>query len=146
MRTSASVSTAPAQTERVALRRLLWVGPLAIVLAVAANIVIRAIALALFAISPAFPPLGFMGIAIVFTIVGVLGAVIVFALVGRFARRPIRLFWIVATVALLLSFVPDFLLAARMPGASVLAVGTLMVMHVVAAAISVGLLTTLALE
>lgn len=70
--------------------RLLWVGPLAIVAAVAVNVVIRTVAVALFGLT-GFVPLT-PGPTILFTVVGVLGAVVVFALVARFSRRPIRLF------------------------------------------------------
>ncbi len=62
----------------------------------------------------------------------------VFGAVRRFASQPIRLFRIVAAVALLMSFLPDLWLltdtASRtFPGATVQAVGTLMVPHIVAA-------------
>jgi hypothetical protein len=79
------------------------------------------------------------------TALGVLGAVIVFALLARFARRPLLMFKRIATVALVLSFVPDILLlVASEPGATLASVGVLMSMHVVTWAISVGMLITLA--
>jgi hypothetical protein len=142
-----SAASASAQEKRVSLRRLLWVGPLTIVAAVVANVIIRLLALALLPISPAFPPLQ-PAQPIFFTVIGVLGAAIVFAIVGRFARRPIRLFRIIALIALLISFLPDIgLLASNMmPGTSALSVGVLMLMHIVAFAISVGMLTRLTRE
>jgi hypothetical protein len=74
-----------------------------------------------------------------------LGAVIVFVLLARFARRPILMFKRIAAVTLVLSFMPDvLLLVASEPGATAASVGVLMSMHVVAWAISVGTLTTLA--
>lgn len=74
------------------------------------------------------------------SVMGTVGAAIVFALIGLFARRPVRLFRVVATVVLVLSFVmpatvPDVPLAMKL---------SLALMHVVAWAVSVGLLTTLA--
>lgn len=133
------------QGERVDLGRLLWVGPLAIAAAVVANVLVRTVAVALFDVSPEFPPLA-LEPTVVFTVVGVLGAVLVFALVVRFARRPVRLFRRIALVVLLLSFVPNVLLLvpSSVPGATVPAVVTLMFEHVVAWAVSVGILTTLA--
>jgi hypothetical protein len=95
--------------ERVNLRKLLWVGPLTIVAAVIAVLVIRVIAVTLLNPSPAFSPLGWTQ-PIIFTIAGVTCAVFTFAIVGRVARRPIRVFHIVAFVALLFSFIPDVLL------------------------------------
>ena len=72
--------------------------------------------------------------------IGTVGAAIVFALIGLLARRPVRLFRIVATVVLMLSFV----MPATVPGVPVAMRLSLVVMHVVAWAVSVGLLTTLA--
>ena len=80
-----------------------------------------------------------------FTAAGVTGAVLTFGVIGRVARRPIRLFRTVSAVALVFSFVPDIalLMTKVMPGTNGLAVGLLMVLHVVAAVVSVGILTTL---
>ena len=59
--------------------------------------------------------------------------------------RARRTRYIVAAVVLVLSFVPDIaLLASGMTGATVATVGVLMLMHVIAAAITVGMVTTLA--
>ena len=127
-------------------RRLLWVGPLAIGGALAANAVVRAIELAVLPIPTAFCPLqsaAFVGL----TVVGVLGAVLAYAVIGRFTQNPVRNFRIVAGVVLLLSFLPDLgLLVSGMPGATLAGVLALMAMHVVAAAVAVGVLTGLAAE
>jgi hypothetical protein len=138
-----SSTTAPAQLEQIRISRLWWVGPLAVVATVAANLIVRLAALALFDIRPNFPPLSNAGPTVAFTIIGTSGAVIVFAIISRFARRPVRLFRIIAAIVLLISFLPD---VRMLPFESAAAVGTLMLMHVVAAAVSVGMLTTLARE
>ncbi len=141
-----TTTASPQKTERVSLRRLLWVGPLAIVAAVAANFVVRALALAVLDVpadfiqlqSPAFLP---------FTVVGVLGAVIAFALVGRLSRAPVRTYTRLAIVVLVLSFIPDIgLLVSGAPGATLPGVLVLMVMHTVAAVVAVGILTRLGVE
>src|SRR5262245_28091751 len=121
-----SAASAPLAEERVSWRRLLWVGPLAIVASVIANQIIHFVALALLNISPDFPPL-MIGPPIMFTIIGVLGAVIVYAIIGRLSRRPIRLFRAIALIVLVLSFIPDIaLLTSNMlPGTSLTAVLTL---------------------
>jgi hypothetical protein len=93
----------------------------------------------LFDIPPDFQPLT-LGPVIVSSIVGALGATIVFAVLGRFARRPIRLFRIIAVVVLLLSFLNP---VVALSDASLQMILTLEFMHAVVAAISVGLLTTL---
>jgi hypothetical protein len=142
-----SAASAPQAEERVSGRRLLWVGPLAIVAAVIANQIVRIIAVSLLNISPEFPPLQ-IGPPIMFTIMGVLGAIIVYAIIGRLSRRPIRLFRVIALIVLVLSFLPDIglLTSNMMPGTTPAAVLTLASMHVVTWAITVWMLTTLAHE
>jgi hypothetical protein len=142
--TMQSVTPDSMKNGRIGLR-LWWVGVLAIIASVAANVLVRLFAVAVLDISPAFEPLSGYGDVISLTAFGVLGAVIVFALLARFARRPILMFKRIAAVALVLSLVPDLLLlVASVPGATAVSVGVLMLMHVVAWAISVGMLTTLA--
>lgn len=132
-------------TTRPALSRLLWVGPLAIVAATVANVILQQLAVALLRPDPAFMPLNLMP-PIIFTVVGVLGAVLVYALVGRFARNPVVLFRRIALVTLVVSFIPDILMLVTgfNPGTTLANVVVLMVMHVVAWAIAVGMLTRLA--
>ena len=142
-----SAVSLPGREERVSGRRLLWVGPLAIVASVIANQIVRLIAVSLFNISPEFMPLQ-VGPPLMFTIMGVLGAVIVYAVVGRISRHPIRLFRVIALIVLALSFIPDIglLISDMMPGTSTIAVATLATMHIVAGAITIWMLTTLARE
>ncbi len=148
---------APPESERIALSRLWWVGLLAAALSVAANAVIRTIAKAAFDVPDEFQPFAF-GQFTFLTLAGVAGATLVLAFLGGLIRRagravrrfsrPIRTFRRIAIVALVLSWLPDFgLLAARpYPGTTIQSVGTLMFMHLVTAAITVGLLTTLGRE
>ena len=74
------------------------------------------------------------------SVVGAIAAAIIFAVIGLFARRPVRLFRIVSVVALVLSFA----MPLTIPGAPFAMVLSLEVMHVVAWAVIVWLLTTLA--
>jgi hypothetical protein len=140
---------------QIDLRRLLWVGPLAVLASVISVLIVRMIAVALLNPGPAFTPLGW-GPPIFFTTLLVTGAVVVFALIGRLARSPIRTFQIIAVVVLVLSFIPDLLLlVAPMPppdgpppigDVTLPNVLALMVMHVVAWATSVGIITRLTRE
>jgi hypothetical protein len=144
--TTATVVTQPSEHARISGQRLLWAGPLAIGGALAANAVVRAVELAVLPVPEAFFPLKSMDF-IALTLAGVLAAVIVYALMGRWAKTPVRTFRIVAGIALPLSFVPDLaLLVTGMPGATLAGVLGLMAMHVVAAAIAVGVLTGLAAQ
>jgi hypothetical protein len=109
--------------------------------AIVVNVLVRAIAIALFDIPEAFEHLALRAV-IVSTLAGVIAAGLVFAVIARVARNPIKTFTIVAAVALVLSFAaphsvglhdpPDY------PGTDAAAVGTLMLMHVLTAAIVVG--------
>jgi hypothetical protein len=141
----ASITSSAQPTARVAFNRLLWVGPLAIIAAIVANIIIQQIAVAVLQPDPAFIPLTFAA-PIVFTFIGVLGAVIVYAVIGRFARQPVHLFRRVALVTLVVSFIPDILMLITgfNPGTTAANVAVLLLMHVVAWAIAVGILTRLA--
>lgn len=127
----------------VQLRRLLWVGPLAILASVIGVLIVRIIAVAILQPNPQPMSLGW-GAPIMFTVVLVAGAVLVFALVARFARNPIRTYQIIAFIVLLLSFLPDVAYAqSSMPGASWPVAIALIIMHVVAWATCVLILVKL---
>lgn len=83
-----------------------------------------------------YPPVVFL------SVVGALGATVTFALVERrTSGDPVRTFTRLATVVLVLSFVPDVGLLVADAAATVTGVVVLMVMHVVVATVSVALLT-----
>jgi len=108
---------------------------LAAVAAVIANVLLRALAVAVFDIpQPEFEELNLRPV-ILSTLGGVIAAGLVYALIARFTPDPSRPFVIVAAVALALSLIAP--LTIDDPNADADAVGTLIAMHVVAAAISV---------
>jgi hypothetical protein len=126
--------------ETVQIKKLLWVGPLTVVASILGVLIVRIIAVALLRPNPQPMSLGW-GAPIIFTTVLCSGAVLVFALVAKFAKKPVRTYQIIALVALLLSFLPDFAYAGSgMPGASWPVAIALMIMHVVAWAITVQVL------
>jgi Family of unknown function (DUF6069) len=120
----------PRRKERINWSRFWLVGPLVIVTAVVVNLLVSRAVVALF-------PTVMMasGSIVLFTVIGTLGAVLVFALVGRRAAHPITLYYKIAGVALLLSFVPDILLFTI--GFPAIVVEAYMLMHIAAAAICV---------
>ena len=131
------------QTEEIILGRLWWASLLAGVGAAAINAVIYVIASAAGAIpATVLVP----GLNLPVTVVPVvlnsfvpaILAAIFLALLQRFARRPIRLFRIIAAVLLVLSFANPF----TIPGAPIAMILVLDLMHIVAAAAIVGVLTT----
>lgn len=139
MRLGASGSTA-------SLSGIIRAGLIAIVAAVAANLMALAIVRAVTDLPTEFLPLQYPPIAI-FTALGVALGAVVFAIVSRVSRQPVRTFWIVAMVALLVSLIPNAMfainpVAAPAPGGSALAYGVLMIFHVIAAFVCVPILTS----
>lgn len=122
---------------------LVWLSPLAMGAASVANLALYAAAGALFPAVTAWPGAG------VGQIIGATGAylligTLVFALIARFAARPVRTYWIVATAALVLSMWMPIsaglgYTAPGVPPADLVTVITLCLMHVAAYAISVPL-------
>lgn len=132
------------QDEHVAFKRLLWATPLAAVAAAVGNAVVYFVASALGAMPQDFVVQGSGPITlapvVLSSLIGAAGAAVIFAVVVLLSRHPIWTFRIVAVVALVLSFVTPL----TIPGAPLSLILTLELMHVVAAVIITGVLTTLA--
>lgn len=132
------------EEERVAWSRLVPAGLLAVLVAAAANAVVYLVAAAAGAMPQDVVVNGqgpiTLPMVVATSVFGAVAGTAVYALVGRFARRPVRVFRVVAAVALVLSFAGPF----TIPGAPAAMVTTLLLMHAVAAAVIVGLLTTMA--
>ncbi len=139
-----ATSTDTVSTERVVWGRLVPAGALALVLAAAANAVVYLVASSLGAMPQNVDANGqgpiTLSVVAAMSAVGAVAGTLVYALVGRFARRPVRAFRVVSVLALVLSFAGPL----TIPGAPAGMVVALLVMHIIAAVIVVGLLTTLA--
>lgn len=83
-----------------------------------------------------------VGISI-FTIVPAIIAVLLYAALLRYAARPERTFTIISAVVLVLSIIPDYTYILGVEGATIAQATVLALMHVVAAAVIVWMLTTL---
>ena len=142
-----SENPALSRSEKIVTGRLRWVGLLAVIASVVGTGILRTLAVNVFDIDPRFSPLTWPQLIFV-TTAGAVGAVIVFGVVVRRSKNPTRTYFWIAAVTLVVSWLPDLgMLAGKLyPGTTVQAVGTLMVGHVVVAAICVGLLTTLTRE
>lgn len=135
--------------ERISFSRLLWVGPLAGLVAAIANLIIFGLAKNVVGIpfviplfgpgSPLEPLPAFMVIA--GCLIPALGAAIVLWILGKFASRPLRIFWIVSVLFLILSLGLPLPLPVDLPTKL-----ALNLMHTVAAVAIVGVLTTLGRE
>ena len=113
--------------------------------ATVANVVLRAVSVAVFDIpQPEFEPLQLRAV-ILSTVGGVAAAGAAFAIVVRLARNPVRTYAIVAATAFVASLYAPLSLALadppENPGTNAESVGTLIAMHAVAAAIAVATLT-----
>ena len=139
-----AASNNPVRTERVACGRLAPAGALALVVAAAANAVVYLVASSLGAMPQDVDANGqgpiTLPMVVAMSAVGAVVGTLVYALVGRLARRPVRVFRLVAMIALVLSLVGPF----TIPGAPAAMVGALLLMHTIAAVAVVGPLTTLA--
>src|SRR5438132_5814043 len=108
--------------------RIVLATGLAVVIAIPVDLAIEAFARQAFAVSPDFEP--FQGTVAPYAAGGVILAGAVFAVVRRVASDPGRAYVRIASVALVLSWIPDAaLLVIHDPGATVPAIGSLMVMH-----------------
>jgi hypothetical protein len=149
MKTSIEL-TQEKKAPKSAAARLIWVSPLSMLAASAANLGLYAAAGRLFPEVAAWPGAGpgqIAGATFVYLLIGT----IVFAVITRISTRPARHYWIVATIGLLLSmglpisagfgYGPPGTPTARAP-----TVLTLGLMHIVAFAISVPLFIRLALD
>jgi hypothetical protein len=125
--------------ERILAGRLLRVGALAALLSASVNALVLAGASSLFG-TVVIPPdeAVTIGQVVGASAAGAVGAAVAFAGVVRFTRGAISVFWGIAAVGLLLSFVP-----IALAGATGSSAGALALMHVVAAVTDVGLLTKL---
>lgn len=139
-----TVHTVPSRSERVTWGRLVLVALLAAVAAAAANAVVYLVAASVGAMPQDIVVNGqgpiTLPIVAAMSAQGAVAGAVVYALISRFARRPVRVFHVVAAVVLVLSLVPPFTITGA-PSSMILA---LELMHVVAAVVIVGLLTTMA--
>ncbi|HYX48822.1 MAG TPA: DUF6069 family protein [Ktedonobacteraceae bacterium] len=129
----------------VALHKLFWVGPLTIVSAVLANLIIRSIAISIFGIPETFQYLQ-SSTVIGSTVIFVLLALLAFVLVSHFARRPIQFYRMLALVVLGISFLSPVMALLGLfpvPGMTLSIFWTMIAMHIVSAIIVIGLVTTL---
>lgn len=124
---------------------LLRAGLLSVVAAVVANIIAFFIARAVFDLPADFPPLS-VGAITFFTILGTGVGALVYAWLSRRSAHPARTYRLVALVALIVSIIPNILAAVNpamfpFPGGTATAFLVLTLFHVIAAVVSVMVLT-----
>ncbi len=141
-------STQP--TKQVDKSKIWKMGLLAIVASVVANLIAFFLLSAILELpSPAdFPPLSAGAIGFLTAVFTCL-AVVAFAIIARISKRPIRTYWIVATVIFVLSIIPNLITAMNpttapfpFPVLTAQAFLVLIVFHVIAYLITVWVMTT----
>ena len=106
------MSAAAIQTKsarKLSFTRVLLAGVIAIAASVAANLIIRWLGLLVLPVDPTFMPLSTWQPTAIFTTMFLVLATVVFLIINAFAANPPRVFTLVATVALVLSLIPDAL-------------------------------------
>ena len=144
MSSIAMSSSAPAASRAGNRGRFAVVGLGTVVAAVLANVLVYVVGSAVVGYDPEFLPLANVSAPIVFTLIPAIVAVLLYAALRRFTRHPARVFAIIAAVVFVVTLIPDFTYIPTVPGATGGQTAILVLMHVVAAAVIVGLLTTLA--
>lgn len=115
-----------------------------VVAAVLANVLVYYLGRAIVGYDPQFLPLADVGTTIFFTAIPALVATILYAALLRCTRRPARTFAIIAAVVFVVTTIPDFTYIPGVTGATAGQTAVLVIMHIVAAATIVGLLTRFA--
>ena len=141
-------SIALSSSEPEASRSLSWgrfalIGLATVVAAVLANVLVYFIGSAVVGYDPQFIVLANVSATILFTVVPAIVAVLLYAILLRFSSNPARIFTNIAVVVLIISLIPDLTYIPSVPGASTGQTAILMLMHIVAAVVIVGMLTTL---
>jgi hypothetical protein len=124
-------------------RRLLAAGVAAAIASALANSAVAAILRGVLDVPAGFAPL--QAIAVLsLTIVGVVGAVLVFAVISRLSARPVRLFTIVASVALVISWAAPLAVyfTNAFPGTDASRIVGVMSLHAIAGVITIAVLRT----
>jgi hypothetical protein len=139
-----AMATSATTTSRGGWGRVALVGLGTVIAAVLANLVVYYIGAAIVGYNPDFVVLATNGGTIFFTVIPAIVAVLLYAILLRFTRRPARIFSIIAAVVFVVTLIPDFTYIPTVVGASNGQTAILVLMHIVAAVVIVGLLTKFA--
>ena len=139
-----AMATPAATTSRGGWGRVALVGLGTVIATVLANLIVYYIGAAIVGYNPDFVVLATNGGTIFFTVIPAIVAVLLYAALLRFTSRPARIFTIIAAVVFVVALIPDFTYIPTVVGASNGQTAILVVMHIVAAVVIVGLLTKFA--
>jgi hypothetical protein len=131
-----------AKSRSVTRGRFALFGLATVVAATVANVLVYYLGAVIVGYDPLFVILQNAGGAIFFTITAAIVAVALYAVLLRTTRRPERIFTIISAVVLVLSIVPDITYIPTVEGSSNGQTAVLILMHIVAAGVIVGMLTS----
>jgi hypothetical protein len=135
-------SSAPVESRAIDWGRYALVGLGTVVAAVLANVLVYFVGSAVVGYDPQFIVLANVSATILFTVVPAIAAVLLYAVLLRFTANPVRIFTSIAAVVLVLSLIPDLTYIPTVPGATTGQTVILVLMHIVAAVVIVGMLTS----
>jgi hypothetical protein len=131
---------APGRAKRAYAR----LGLATVVAAVLANVLVYFAGDAIIGYDPTFVVLGNVSGIAIFTLVPAVGAVLLYAGLLHWTGNPARLFIIISAIVYIVTLIPDFTYIPTVPGATWSQTSILVLMHTVAAAVIVWMLTALA--
>jgi hypothetical protein len=137
-----SPSTAASEVREAKRFAFAKLGVATVIAAMLANTLVYFIGDAIVGYDKDFVVLSTIGGTYFFTGISAIIAVLVYAAVLRFATNPARTYTIIAAVVLALSVIPDFTYIPTVEGSSNAQTAVLVIMHVVAAVVITGLLST----
>jgi hypothetical protein len=140
---SSIAMSASSNARTISWGRFALVGLATVIAAVIANVLVYYIGSAVVAYDPGFVVLANPSGAIIFTVVPAIVAVLLYGALLRFTRNPARIFMIISAVVFVVTLIPDFTYIPTVPGSSPAQTTILVLMHVVAAAVIIWMLTTL---
>lgn len=144
MSSIASYTSAPSVSRSTGWRTFARIGVATVVASTLANVLFYYLGSVFVSYNPDFVVLANASGTIFFTVVSAIVAVLLYAALLRFADNPVRTFNIISAIVLVVSIIPDFTYIPSQEGASTGQAVILALMHVVAAAVIVPMLTTLA--
>ena len=144
MSSIATYAAAPSLSRSTSRGRFALIGLATVVAAVLANVLFYYVGNVFVSYKPEFVILANLGGTITMTAAAGIIAVLVYAALLRFNSNPARVYTIVAAVVLAISIIPDYTMILSEPGATTAQATILALMHVVAAAVIVPMLTILA--
>jgi hypothetical protein len=140
--TAASASRTAAARPGIHWGRYTLHGLATIVAAVLANSLFYYLGAALGVYDPEFIVLSNVSGAAIFTVAPAIVAVLLYAALLRFTRHPAGIFMVISAIVFVVTLVPDFTYIPTVPGASNAQTAVLVLMHVIAAAVIVRMLTS----